>query len=303
MIFTRVIFFRIAMIFVLLASAWSCDKNENQNRIVIGSKNFTEQLLLGELLAQEIEAKTPLKVERRLNLGGTFLCHEGLISGEIDTYVEYTGTALTAILKRPPVNDPIAAFAAVKAGYAESYQARFLAPLGFNNTFAMIVRADDPATKNVATLSEAAPVAGTWRVGVGYEFLEREDGLPGLIKAYGLNFAAKPSVMDLGLLYQALAEKKVDLIAGNSTDGLIAKLGLKILADDRGYFPPYQAAIVVREETLKTHPELEPVLSGLSGMISESDMQAMNLAVDSEGKDVKSVVAGFRKAKGLTAGN
>lgn len=287
-------FFAIAFIF----SVSGCTGGGRENKIVIGSKNFTEQVVLGELLAQEIEANTKLTVERRLNLGGTFLCHQALISGQIDAYVEYTGTALTAILKRPPVVDPKPAYDAVKTGYADNFGLRWLPPLGFNNTFAMVVR-DDAETKNLATLSQAAPFAPKWRVGVGYEFLEREDGLPGLKKAYALSFQEKPVVLDLGLMYRALSEKKVDLVAGNSTDGLIKKLGLKILRDDRNYFPPYQAAIVAREAPLKNHPEVEAVFTRLSGTVSENDMQELNLAVDSGGKDVKSAVTEFRAAKGL----
>jgi glycine betaine/choline ABC-type transport system substrate-binding protein len=264
---------------------------------VVGSKNFTEQVILGELLAQHIEAKTGLRVERQLNLGGTFVCQQAITAGEIDLYVEYTGTAFTAILKHKPVNDPKPVYQQVKNEYAQRFGLDWTEPLGFNNTFAVIIRGDDARQLNLRTISQAAQYAPQWRAGFGYEFIERADGLAGLKKTYGLEFAESPRVMDLGLMYRALTEKQVDLVAGNSTDGLIASLGLAVLEDDRHYFPPYEAAPVVRQQTLHQHPELRQALQLLGGLISEEDMRRLNYQVDGEHRDVKQVVQEFRQSK------
>lgn len=276
----------------------SCNATPEQ-RVVVASKNFTEQVILGELIAQEIEAKTPLKVDRRLNLGGTFVCHQGLTAGEIDLYVEYTGTALTAILKQPPSSDPKAVYQQVKQTYAQQFGLEWTEPLGFNNTFAIVVRGEDAQRLKIQTLSQAAKYTPEWQAGFGYEFLERADGLPGLAKTYGLQFARPPKTLDLGLLYRALVDRQVDLVAGNSTDGLIASLNLVVLQDDKQYFPPYEAAPVVRQETLKQHPELRQVLQSLGSKISEVDMRQLNYQVDGDKRDVKQVVQAFRQAKGL----
>ncbi len=268
------------------------------DRPVIGAKNFTEQVVLGELLAQHIEARTGLKVERRFYLAGSYIAQQAMVSGRIDAYVEYTGTALTAILKQPPVrgNDPQASLAAVRALYKQRYNIIATEPLGFENTFAMIVRPDQtPAT----TLSQAAPQAPQWKLGVGYEFEERPDGLHGLESAYGLKFKDAPRTMDLGLLYRALGARQVDIIAGNSTDGPIAARHLKILADDKHYFPPYQAVPLVRSQALERWPQLGPALAELGNKVSADDMRAMNEAVDGEHKDVVDVVRAFRTAHHL----
>jgi glycine betaine/choline ABC-type transport system substrate-binding protein len=256
--------------------------------IVVGSKNFTEQVLLGEILAQQIERRLGVPVERRLNLGGTMLAHEALVRGDIDLYPEYTGTALTAVLKQPPVRDPAAALAAVRAEYRARWRLEWLAPLGFDDTFAMIVRRAEP----VATLSEAAS-RQAWRMGAGYEFEQRPDGLDGLCKTYGLRLAGPPVTMDLGLLYAALAGGKVDMIAANSTDGLASALDVRILADDRHYFPPYQCAVVVRQETLAREPRLRAALEELSGRLPDAVMRKLNYAVDGEHRPVAEVAAGF----------
>ena len=264
------------------------------DRPVIGAKNFTEQVVLGELLAQEIEARTGLKVERRFYLAGSYIAQQAMLSGRIDMYVEYTGTALTAILKQPPIRmpDPAQNQAASLAAVSKLYQQRFhiavAPPLGFENTFAMIVRPGDPGMAKINTLSEARAGAPQWRLGVGYEFEERPDGLHGLEQAYGLHFKGEPRTMDLGLLYRALAAHQVDIIAGNSTDGPIAARHLKILADDKHYFPPYQAV-----------PQLRGVFAALAGRVSAVDMRAMNEQVDGEHKDVAVVVRAFRQAHGL----
>jgi osmoprotectant transport system permease protein len=283
--FTKVL--ALACVAVMLSS---CSKTD---RIVVGSKNFTEQIILGELLAQQIERKTGLPVERKLNLAGTLICHESLVSGQIDTYVEYTGTGLTAILKQPPSKDSERVYQDVKAAYKQRFGIEWTEPLGFNNTFAIIVRKADAQKFNLKTISDAAPQTPHWVAGFGYEFIEREDGYPGLAKAYDLHFPAAPRVMDLGLTYKAVAAKQVDFIAGNSTDGLIDSLGLVVLNDDKHYFPPYDAVPLIRDAVVAKHPEVRAALKELGGIISPDEMRRMNYAVDGDHKDVKDVVREF----------
>jgi osmoprotectant transport system substrate-binding protein len=266
---------------------------------IIGAKNFTEQVVLGELLAQEIEAKSHLKVERRFYLAGSYICHQALISGRIDAYVEYTGTALTAILKQPPQRDPLSVLNTVRRLYASQYGVTVGPPLGFENTFAMVIRGDDARRLHVSTLTQAARYTPQWRLGVGYEFEQRPDGLPGLSAAYGLHFAEPPRTMDLGLLYRALNAHQVDMIAANSTDGPIQAFGLTVLDDDRQYFPPYQAVPLVRDDALKRWPQIQSVLDALAGRITAEDMRAMNEAIDGEHRDPAEVVSEFRRSKGL----
>ena len=266
---------------------------------VIGAKNFTEQVVLGELLAQEIEAKSNLKVERRFYLAGSYICQQALVSGRIDAYVEYTGTALTAILKQPVDRDPQHVFETVRRLYASRYNVVAVPPLGFENTFAMVIRGEDARALHVSTLSQAARYAPQWRLGVGYEFEQRPDGLPGLSAAYGLRFAAAPRTMDLGLLYRALNAHQVDMIAANSTDGPIEAFGLTALEDDRHYFPPYQAVPLVRAEALRRWPQMQTALDALAGRITADDMRAMNEAIDGQHRDPAQVVREFRMRKGL----
>ena len=266
---------------------------------VIGAKNFTEQVILGELLAQEIEAHSQLKVERRFYLAGSYICHQALVAGRIDAYVEYTGTALTAILKQPLDRDPDSVLKTVRALYASRYQVTVADPLGFENTFAMVIRGDDAQRLHLRTLTEAARYTPQWKLGVGYEFEQRPDGLPGLSAAYGLKFDGSPRTMDLGLLYRALNAHQVDMIAANSTDGPIQALRLTALADDKHYFPPYQAVPLVREEALARWPEMRAALGALAGRISADDMRAMNEAVDGQHRDPAEVVREFRTKIGL----
>jgi glycine betaine/choline ABC-type transport system substrate-binding protein len=269
-----------------------------EGRVVVGSKNFTEQDILGEIVSQQIERRTALRVVRRFHLGGTFVCHEALVAGQIDVYVEYTGTALVAILEQPPIADPDSALALVHPQYDERFDAEWLQPLGFNNTFAMIVRRADAERLRLVTLSDAVPHARRWRAGFGYEFMERADGFPGLARAYGLALAGPPRVMDLGLTYRALAEGQVDLIAGNSTDGQIEALGLVALEDDRMYFPAYQAVPVIRWPVLRRHPEVGRALEALAGAISDSTMRHLNYLVDVEHRDVAAVAREFLASLG-----
>ncbi len=268
-----------------------------ENRIVVGSKNFTEQVILGELIAQHLEAKTGLRVDRRFYLSGSYICHQAILAGRIDLYVEYTGTALTAILKEKPGGTPAEVYKRVKAAYAERFGLEVTEPLGFNNTFAIVIRGEDARRLGLKTLSQAAAHTPQWRAGFGYEFLERPDGFPGLAKTYGLRFAAQPRIMDLGLLYRALKEKQADLVAGNSTDGLIAALDLAVLEDDRNYFPPYEAVPLVRQETLARHPAVRQALAELAGRISEDEMRRLNFALDGQHRDVKEVVREFLTGK------
>jgi glycine betaine/choline ABC-type transport system substrate-binding protein len=263
-----------------------------RNAIVVGSKNFTEQVLLGEILAQQIERKLGTPVIRKLDLGGTLLAHEALTAGSIDLYPEYTGTALTAVLKQPPQSDPQAVLKSVRDAYQHQWHLAWLDPLGFNNTFAMIVRRDE----KVKSLSEAAR-ARSWHMGVGYEFQQRPDGLDGLLKAYQLRLNGDLVTMDLGLLYSALQSRKVDMIAANSTDGLISVLDVAVLEDDRRYFPPYQCAVVAREATLARYPKLRGILEQLSGRLSDAEMRRLNYQVDGKHRAVAEVATEWLRAQ------
>jgi osmoprotectant transport system substrate-binding protein len=274
-------------------------KKPAQTKITIGSKFFTEQVVLAELLAQHIETKTGIPVIRKSNLGGTLLVHKALLSGDLDLYAEYTGTALTTVLDEKPQGTAADVYNRVKKEYAQKFHLEVTEPLGFENTFAMVIRGDDAKKMHIRTLSDLAVIAPKWRVGVGYEFLERPDGFEGLCKRYHLQFATSPKVMDLGLIYRALVDHQVDVVAGNSTDGLIDALGLVALEDDQHYFPPYDAVPIVRESTLARFPQLRAALADLGGKLSASDIRKLNYAVDAQHQDAAAVVRGFRAEKGL----
>ena len=275
------------------------------SHVVIGAKDFTEQVVLGELLAQEIEASGGGPVERRFWLAGSYLCQQALVSGRIDGYVEYTGTALTAILKQPLDRDPARVYATVARLYRQRYSVVTGPGLGFEDTFAMVVRGSDARRLNLKTISDVVPlVAGAagqapWRLGVGYEFAERPDGLRGLSAAYGLHFSGEPRTMELGLLYRALAGHQVDLVAGNSTDGAIKALDFLALGDDRHYFPPYEAVPLIRQPSLQRWPQIGTAIERLAGKVNADQMRAMNLAVESQHRDVADVVREFRRSEGL----
>ncbi len=251
----------------------------------VGSKNFTEQVVLGEIVAQHLERRG-FRVRRSLNLGGTLLAHEALVSGQIDLYPEYSGTAIMAILKMPASSDTETV---VRREYKRRFGVAWLSRLGFNNTFAMVVRGDEPAS----ALSQAAMRAAPWKLGAGYEFTARPDGLPGLLNAYGLRTDGAPRTMDLGLLYRALEQSQVDMVAGNSTDGLISARGFKVLKDDKGFFPPYECALAVREAALDAHPGLRAALEELAGRFSDDLMRKLNFAVDGEHRAVADVAREF----------
>ncbi len=260
--------------------------------IVVGSKNFTEQVLLSEILAQHIERRLHVVVGRKFNLGGTLLAQAAITSGAIDLYPEYSGTALTAVLHLPPGKDPGAVMQQVREAYRRQWQLEWLPPLGFNNTFAMMVRGDIARRTGIRTLSEAA-AAQAWKLGAGYEFKQRPDGLAGLLATYHLRTDGDPVTMDLGLLYAALKSRRVDLIAANSTDGLAAVLDVKMLEDDRHYFPPYECAVVARRSSLVRFPGLESALNELSGKLNDAVMRKLNFGVDGEHRPPAQVASRF----------
>jgi osmoprotectant transport system substrate-binding protein len=300
---------------LLVAFCLSDCHKEPQSKITIGSKFFTEQVLLAELLAQHIESKTGIPVIRKTNLGGTLLVHKALLAGELDLYVEYTGTALTAILNESPSDAHFAisnvevfemtngfssmVYHRVQHQYSDRFHLEVTEPLGFENTFAMVIRGHDAKNLHLQKISDIAPIARKWRAGVGYEFLERPDGFRGLAANYNLHFAESPKVMDLGLIYRALVDHQVDIVAGNSTDGLIDSLGLVALIDDRHYFPPYDAVPIVRQSALARFPQLRAALADLAGKLSAADIRRLNYAVDARHQDVAVVVRDFRSSRGL----
>ncbi len=288
--------------FTLVIALASCHPNSSSSGvdIVVASKGFTEQDILSELLAQQIETTTNLKVERR-RFTSALVTHNALIAGKIDAYVEYTGTAFTSILKQKVINDPKVVYEKLKQAYAQQFNLEVMKPLGFEDTFAMIIRGEDARRYNIQTLSQAAEYTPQWRGGFGYEFVEREDGFTALSKTYNLRFAKSPRLMELGLIYRALLQKQVDMINGNSTDGQIARLGLMVLKDDKQYFPPYEAAPIVRQATLKKYPEVKKAIAQLSGKITADEMRQLNYLVEGELQDIKDVVREFRKSKGLAS--
>ena len=288
----------LAAILLITLLLGACGPPRSQ-RIVVGSKNFTEQAVLGEIFAQQLEAKTQLQVERRFYLAGSFICQQAILSGRIDLYPEYTGTALTAILKEKPSADRAEVYQRVKSEYERRFNLTLGPPLGFEDTFAIEIRGEDARRLHLTTISQSAAYTPKWRAGFGYEFMERPDGYKGLAATYGLRFAEPPRIMDLGLLARALKERQVDLVAGNTTDGLIPALDLAVLEDDKHYFPPYEAVAVLRQQTVAQHPEVAAALEELAGKISDQEMQQLNYAVDGQHRDLKEVVREFLRKKGL----
>jgi osmoprotectant transport system permease protein len=304
----------VLLVAIPLAWRWGGPGADTAATVVIGAKGYTEQLILGELLAQEIEAKTPLRVKREFSLGSTFLVHEALRRGRIDGYVEYTGTAWTAILRQPPLpplpqqqraeqraEQRAKVWQNARQLYSERYGLRLFPSLGFENTFAILIRRADGQRLGLRKISDAVAPARQWKAAFGYEFLNRADGFSGLARRYGLSFAKPPSAMDLGLTYRALADGRVDLIAGDSTNGLIAVLQLQQLEDDLGYFPPYDAVPVFQEASLRRHPELIAIVEQLTGRLSATTMQNLNAAVDQQRQTPEQVVRRWRQETGLAA--
>ncbi len=265
-------------------------------RVVVGSKDFTESAILGEIVAQMLEGRG-VAVERNFELGGN-LPHDALLAGRIDLYPEYTGTSYAAILKHAPITDPRAVYEQVQKEYAENFNVVVSEPLGFDNTFAILVRGADARRLKLKTISDATAFAHNWRAGFGQDFMSRADGYPGFTRAYGLKFAEQPREMDLSLTYIALASGQVDLIAGNSTEGRIAALDLFQLEDDRHYFPPYEAVYLVRKESLARVPTLNEVLAKLAHAISTEEMRQLNYEVDANKRGQAEVVREWLKKKG-----
>ncbi|HZM09884.1 MAG TPA: glycine betaine ABC transporter substrate-binding protein [Candidatus Limnocylindrales bacterium] len=261
--------------------------------IVVGSKNFTEQLILGELVVQVLARTCQTIIDGRFYLAGTYICQQAILAGRIDIYPEYTGTALAAVLKEKATGDSHEVYEEVKRQYRSRFGLDVMPPLGFDNSFAMVMRGDDARRMGLTKLSQLEPVAPQLKLGVGYEFLERRDGYAGLVKTYDLEFAEAPRVMDLGLLYRALENRSVDIVAGSNTDGLIAALGLIVLEDDRHYFPPYDAVLIVRPEIVQRCPKARSALESLSGRITAADMRQMNYQVDGQKRDAGEVAAEF----------
>ena len=270
----------------------------NKRRITVASKNFVEQVILGEIVAQHLQHRLGERVDRKLNLGGTLLAHKALVNGGIDIYPEYTGTALTAILKQPPSSDAAAVLATVRAAYRQ-WNLEWLDPLGFNNTYAMAVAGTASREHHVRTLSDAVRYEPGWMLGVGYEFLKRPDGLPGLLETYPLHLRKSPVSMDLGLLYQALGQGKVDMVAGNSTDGQLSVMDAVVLEDDKHFFPPYQAVVVVRKDALDRNPKVRAALAELSGKFTDEAMRKLNYAVVGKHQPARKVAEKFLRDAGL----
>jgi glycine betaine/choline ABC-type transport system substrate-binding protein len=277
----------------LIAILVACGCSSGPRPIVVGSKNFTEQLVLGEIMAQQLERRLGAKIARKLNLGGTLLAHQALVNGEIDVYPEYTGTALTAVLKLPVSSDASRVLTEVRAAYEKSWRLLWLQPFGFNNSFAMVISAEEARRGKLRTLSEAAHYKTDWVMGVGYEFLQRPDGFTGLVKTYGLRVQGQVKTMDLGLLYRALEQRQVDMIAASATDGMLSVLDVTVLQDDRHYFPPYEAAPVVRADSLATHPGMREALNELAGKLTDKAMQKLNYQVDGKHRPLADVAREF----------
>jgi glycine betaine/choline ABC-type transport system substrate-binding protein len=270
-----------------------------RHKIAVGSKNFTEQVLLGEIIAQHLENRLQQPVDRRLNLGGTLLAHQALVAKEIDLYPEYTGTAFTNVLKHSGVTDPNVVLERVRAEYGSGMRLEWLDPLGFNNTFAMTVRGADARERHLETLSDAAGDPNRFTLGAGYEFLQRPDGYGTLNRSYPIRWQGAPKSMDLGLLYTALEQKQVSMVAGSATDGMLSVLDVKVLQDDKLAFPPYQACIVVRSDILESNPNLRKTLSELSGKFSTDAMRKLNYEVDGKHRQVAEVAREFLHNAGL----
>jgi glycine betaine/choline ABC-type transport system substrate-binding protein len=285
----------LAGVVAALAMAWggACSK---ERPLVVGSKNFTEQVVIGEIAAQHLERRLGTKVTRKLNLGGTLLAHQALLNGEIDLYPEYTGTALTAILKMPPETATSGVFETVRGEYHKRFGVRWMDSLGFNNTFAMVIRGLEARRQRIDSLSDAVRYTQGWQLGMGYEFQQRPDGLAGLLKVYPLHLAGSPKTMDLGLLYKALEQDQVNMVAANATDGLLSVLDVTVLKDDKAYFPPYEAALAVREDTLK-QDKVREALSELSGQFSDSVMRQLNYEVDGKHRPVAEVAEEFLRQR------
>ena len=292
------LFLSLATTLILLVSACGSSPSSTAKPIVIGSKPFTEGVVLSELAAQLIEGNTQLKVERKFNLGGTIVAFNALKNGDLDLYPEYTGTGLMAILKQPAVADADKAYGIVQKEFNSLFKIKWLKPLGFNNTYAMAVPEELASQNNLKSTSDLAKIVDKLIFGAEQDFFGRADGYDGFTQAYGFKFK-NVKQMEIGLKYKAVANKEVNVINAFSTDGLLITHKLRVLADDKKFFPPYYGAFLVRMSTLEKHPQLEAVLDKLAGKITDSEMQKLNFEVDQEKKDPAAVAKTFLKAKGL----
>lgn len=286
----------IALVFLLSIALTGCSGGD---KIVIGSKDFSENILLGEIFSQLIEAKTDIKVERKLNLGGTFVCFEAIKNGQIDIYPEYTGTGLTAHLKMDVIGEPDEAYRVVAEEFNKQFDIKWLSPLGFNNTYTLAVNDKVYQQYGVETFSDLAKISENLVFGAEHEFFDRQDGYEGLVEKYSLKFKGEPKKMNVSLKYQAIGNGDMDVTDAFATDGAIKQYNLKVLTDDLGFFPPYYAAPIIRNATLERYPELEDILNALANVIDDATMTELNYKVDVEGKDVATVVKEFLNEKGL----
>ena len=287
------------LVVVVLALAISLTGCWGGETVVIGSKDFSENITLGEMFAQLIEAHTDIKVTRKLNMGGTFVCFEAIKNGDIDIYPEYTGTALTAQLKMDVISDPDEAYRVVAEEFDRQFGVKWLEPLGLNNTYTLAVTDEVYQKYGIETFSDLVKVSKDLVFGAEHEFFDRQDGYDGLVAMYGFTFKGEPKKMNASLKYQAIGSGDIDVTDAFATDGPIKQYNLKVLEDDKGFFPPYYAAPIIRKDTLQDHPELEEVLNQLAGLVDDPTMTELNYQVDVEGKDVEVVVREFLQSKGL----
>ncbi|NLY75419.1 MAG: glycine/betaine ABC transporter substrate-binding protein [Firmicutes bacterium] len=290
---------KILLVLMVLALAVSLAGCWGGDTVVIGSKDFSENITLGEMFAQLIEAHTDIKVTRKLNMGGTFVCFEAIKNGDIDIYPEYTGTALAAQLKMEVISDPDEAYRVVAEEFDRQFGVKWLKPLGFNNTYTLAVTDEVYKKYGVETFSDLVKVSKDLVFGAEHEFFDRQDGYDGLVAMYGFTFKGEPKKMNASLKYQAIGSGDIDVTDAFATDGPIKQYNLKVLEDDKGFFPPYYAAPIIRKDTLEDHPELEEVLNRLAWLVDDPTMTELNYQVDVEGKDVEVVVREFLQSKGL----
>jgi glycine betaine/choline ABC-type transport system substrate-binding protein len=298
----KIFLIAIVILFLLPFFLLGCTQDTKRSAIRVGCKNFTEQFILAEIIAQLIEDRTTLKVERVFNLGGTMICHDALVNGEIDLYPEYIGTGLTTILQEDVVADPDEAYRIVSRKYLDVYQLTWLQPFGFNNTYALTVRGSDARGKNWTRISDLASSGQQLHAGFTAEFIERPDGYPGVQKEYEISFQSVKD-LDPGLMYRAIVEQEVDVICAFSTDGRIKTYDLIPLEDDKHFFPPYYAAPVVRLDILEKYPQVEKILQQLAGIIDNNSMQQLNYAVDEKKQSIEDVAKNFLQESGLMTKN
>lgn len=285
-----------ALVLVLAFGMMGCS---GKDKVTIGSKDFSENVVIGEILAQLIEANTDLQVERKLNMGGTFVCFEAIKNGDIDIYPEYTGTGLTAQLKMDVITDSDEAYRVVSDEFDKQFGIKWMQPFGFNNTYTLAVTDAVYQQYGIETYSDLANISSDLVFGAEHEFFDRQDGYDGLVELYGMEFKGEPKKMNVSLKYQAIGNGDMDVTDAFATDGPIKKYNLKVLKDDKGFFPPYYAAPIVRNETLEAHPELEEVLNLLAGHIDDAKMTDLNYKIDVEGQEVETVAKDFLEAEGL----